>query len=96
MAGSRNELGRDVDGTINGNNVNSKQVEGVRLTANSRYACGDANWRQNDSPVSSESPTNPPDPCYRVTRPQRKRALTISAIGDEVHRRHSSSLLYSY
>ena len=44
MTGGRNgERGGDVNGTINGNNVDSKQVEATRLTANSQYMCSDAN-----------------------------------------------------
>ena len=60
MAGGRNERGGDVDGTINGNNVNSKQVEGARLTANSRYAAMRAVTQTGDRMTHLCHPSHPP------------------------------------
>ena len=66
--GSDDKHDRDMDSTVSGGDVNSKQVEAVQLAAQSQYICNNALWQQNNLPVLPGQPANPQTPFHGLPR----------------------------
>ena len=63
----------DVDGTVSGGDIDSKQVEAARLTAESQQTRNNARIQQNDLPVSPGQPAHSRIPFHGVPRTSRRR-----------------------
>ena len=71
--GRDDECDGDMDGTISGSDIDSNQVEAMRLTAKSQQTRNNARTRRNDLPVLPGQPANPRIPFHGVPRTNRQR-----------------------